>query len=285
MAGWDDTPPTKTDKDAQASHFAFNQFSAAFATDAPISASKFGREKLSFDDWSAPPVYALDEHASNKPTLFVGNLSWTITSEALFARLGGIGSVVACEVKRNGRGQSKGFALATFQSEEAAQRAIAEFHGAVLEGRRLVVRPDQSEGDRQRAALGLPRPSAVAPSARIFVGNVWFSVVGAHRSWATYPSRRRNAQVFRDASRVFEDAGVGARRAALAVDASGQSRGYGLVRFKNAEAAEKALAALEGLEIGGRPARCKVDERPDDDAARAAAAAAAAKARLDGSPS
>ncbi len=84
-----------------------------------------------------PPVYALDEHASNKPTLFVGNLSWTITSEALFARLGGIGSVVACEVKRNGRGQSKGFALATFQSEEAAQRAIAEFHGAVLEGRRL----------------------------------------------------------------------------------------------------------------------------------------------------
>ena len=269
MAGWDDTPPTKTDKDAQASHFAFNQFSAAFATDAPISASKFGREKRSFDDWSAPPVYALDEHASNKPTLFVGNLSWTITSEALFARLGGIGSVVACEVKRNGRGQSKGFALATFQSEEAAQRAIAEFHGAVLEGRRLVVRPDQSEGDRQRAkaALALPRPSAVAPSARIFVGNVPF------------------ATTQEEFARVFEDAGVGARRAALAVDASGQSRGYGLVRFKNAEAAEKALAALEGLEIGGRPARCKVDERPDDDAARAAAAAAAAKARLDGSPS
>ena len=267
MAGWDDTPPGK-DKDAQASHFAFNQFSAAFAADAPFSSGKFGREKRSFDDWSAPPVYALDEHASNKPTLFVGNLSWTITSEALFARLGGIGSVVACEVKRNGRGQSKGFALATFQSEEAAQRAIAEFHGAVLEGRRLVVRPDQSEGDRQRAALALPRPSAVAPSsARIFVGNVPF------------------ATTQEEFARVFEDAGVGARRAALAVDASGQSRGYGLVRFKNAEAAEKALAALEGLEIGGRPARCKVDERPDDDAARAAAAAAAAKARLDGSPS
>ena len=107
----------------------------------------------------------------------------------------------------------------------------------------------------------------------------------------TAPSTRRlYAQVpfattQEEFARVFEEAGVGARRAALAVDASGQSRGYGLVRFKNAEAAEKALAALEGLEIGGRPARCKVDERPDDDAARAAAAAAAAKARLDGSPS
>ena len=154
MAGWDDTPPGK-DKDTQASHFAFNQFSAAFATDAPISASKFGREKRSFDDWSAPPVYALDEHASNKPTLFVGNLSWTITSEALFARLGGIGSVVACEVKRNGRGQSKGFALATFQSEEAAQRAIAEFHGAVLEGRRLVVRPDHEPAALEHRAVEL----------------------------------------------------------------------------------------------------------------------------------
>ena len=103
-----------------------------------------------------------------------------------------------------------------------------------------MVRPDQSEGDRQRAALGLPRPSAVAPSARIFVGN--------NVPFATTQE---------EFARVFEDAGVGARRAALAVDASGQSRGYGLVRFKNAEAAEKALAALEGLEIGGRPARCR----------------------------
>ena len=209
MAGWDDTPPTK-DKDAQASHFAFNQFSAAFATDAPISASKFGREKLSFDDWSAPPVYALDEHASNKPTLFVGNLSWTITSEALFARLGGIGSVVACEVKRNGRGQSKGFALATFQSEEAAQRAIAEFHGAVLEGRRLVVRPDQSEGDRQRAALGSSaafRGGAVV--ARIFVGNVWFTSIA--RGDARTPRDRASTRTHRFRRRARASA-RGARR-------------------------------------------------------------------------
>ena len=155
MAGWDVTPPGK-DKDAQASHFAFNQFSAAFATDAPISASKFGREKRSFDDWSAPPVYALDEHASNKPTLFVGNLSWTITSEALFARLGGIGSVVACEVKRNGKGQSKGFALATFQSEEAAQRpSLDELAQLVMASATPSTEEVQSEAElesRRRAA-------------------------------------------------------------------------------------------------------------------------------------
>ena len=148
-------------------------------------------------------------------------MAWTITSEALFAKLGGIGSVVACEVKRNGKGQSKGFALATFQSEEASQRAIAEFHGVVLEGRRLSVRPDAAERDRPRE----PKSTKIAPSARVFVGNVPF------------------ATTQEEFARVFEDAAVGARRAALAVDASGQSRGYGLVRFKNAEAAAEAAAS------------------------------------------
>lgn len=246
-------------EDAQATHFAFNSLATNHA---PFSAKRFGKEKRSFDDWSAPPVYALDEN-EDKPTLFISNLAWTITSEALFAKLGGIGSVVACEVKRNGKGQSKGFALATFQSEEASQRAIAEFHGAVLEGRRLSVRPDAAERDRPRE----PKSTKIAPSARVFVGNVPF------------------ATTQEEFARVFEDAAVGARRATLAVDASGQSRGYGLVRFKNAEAAAEALGALQGLEIGGRPVRCKADERPDDDCARAAAAAAAARARLDGIPS
>ena len=154
-------------EDAQATHFAFNSLATNHA---PFSAKRFGKEKRSFDDWSAPPVYALDEN-EDKPTLFITNLAWTITSEALFAKLGGIGSVVACEVKRNGKGQSKGFALATFQSEEASQRAIAEFHGVVLEGRRLSVRPDAAERDRPRE----PKSTKIAPSARVFVGNVPFA--------------------------------------------------------------------------------------------------------------
>ena len=246
MAGWDVTPPGK-DKDAQASH-SRSTSSARFATDAPISASKFGREKLSFDDWSAPPVYALDEHASNKPTLFVGNLSWTITSSSSSRGSGH-------RLRRRLRGQAQrpgpveGLALATFQSEEAVA-AIAEFHGAVLEGRRLVVRPDQSEGDRQRAALafrGLPR---------------W-----RRRRRASSWGNRTLRDDARGVRARLRGRGRGARRAALG-STRRASRAAGLVRFKNAEAAEKRAGRAGGLEIGGRPARCKLDERPDDDAAR-----------------
>ena len=162
-------------------------------------------------------------------TLYVGNVAWGVTSDQLLELFGGIGNVICCEVKRDSKGQSKGFALVTFRSEGFAEVAIAKFNGFVHEGRKLVVRPDQAEVDRSDCLPGL-----VAPSARVFVGNVPF------------------ATTQEEFARVFEDAGVDAQGATLSVASDQSSRGHGFVRFKDEAAAAAALDALQGLEIGGR---------------------------------
>lgn len=212
-------------------HFPFNKHSEAFSA---------------FDNSLILPSYLLEDsptHAASgehHPKLFVGNLSWTVTSEQLFAYLGGIGSVVSCEVARNRAGQSKGFGLAVFQSPSAATHAIAVFHDRSMDGRKLVVRRDTDAADRPRGPpknRGAPPP----PSDRVFCGNVPFSATQA------------------DFAAKF--AGSGAVDAALAVDAAGTSRGYGIVLFASIEDAAGAVARFDGSPLGGRPMRCKFDEK------------------------
>ncbi len=53
---------------------------------------------------------------------------------------------------------------------------------------------------------------------------------------------------------------VGAiERAEIAADVSGRSRGYGTVRYASTEAADAAVATLNGAEFEGRAVTVKVD--------------------------
>ena len=106
------------------------------------------------------------------------------------------------------------------------------------------MRPDAPQKDRPKGDSRAARRSA--RSARVFVGNVPF---------ATTPTAFAAA---------FDARGVGARRAALAVDAVGRSRGYGLVTFDDEGAADRAIDALAGLEIDGRPVRLKHDDMAEN---------------------
>ena len=71
--------------------------------------------------------------------VFVGNLPWSIRTEALSAFLTELGftyrSVKVIEDKDTGR--SRGFAFVEFDTPQAAAEAIAELTGVVCEGRTL----------------------------------------------------------------------------------------------------------------------------------------------------
>ena len=54
-------------------------------------------------------------------------------------------------------------------------------------------------------------------------------------------------------------AASGARDASLAVDATGRSRGYGIVAFHSVEDARDAVVAFDGVMVDGRPMRCRLD--------------------------
>lgn len=83
--------------------------------------------------------------------LYVGNLSFSVTDEALkkaFSEFGEIEDATVIIDKFSRR--SKGFGFVTFKDDESAKKAIAEMNDKELEGRPLKVNEakPREEGDR-----------------------------------------------------------------------------------------------------------------------------------------
>lgn len=72
--------------------------------------------------------------------LYVGNLPYRASEEeltALFSRAGAVDNVQV--MKDNVTGRARGFAFVEMATDEAAQKAIEQFHQYQMEGRALVV--------------------------------------------------------------------------------------------------------------------------------------------------
>ncbi|GAB6059949.1 RNA recognition motif domain-containing protein [Desulfonatronum parangueonense] len=83
--------------------------------------------------------------------LYVGNLSYSVTEDALhslFAEAGAVQSVAL--IKDRDTGRSKGFAFVEMNSTDDAQKAIEQFHGKDFEGRPLTVNIARPREDRPR---------------------------------------------------------------------------------------------------------------------------------------
>ena len=72
--------------------------------------------------------------------LYVGNLSYSVTSEVLEQMFLEFGTVVSAQVIQDREtGRSKGFGFVEMQSDDAAQRAISGMHEKEHDGRPLTV--------------------------------------------------------------------------------------------------------------------------------------------------
>lgn len=84
--------------------------------------------------------------------LYVGNLAYSVTSEALeqmFLEFGAVASAQVIEDRDTGR--SKGFGFVEMESDDAAQRAISGMHEKDCGGRALTVneaKPREAGGAR-----------------------------------------------------------------------------------------------------------------------------------------
>jgi len=91
--------------------------------------------------------------------IYVGNLSYNITEEALRQAFEAFGQVSSASViKDKFSGQSKGFGFVEMPSKDEAESAIREMNGKEMEGRTLNVneaRP-RSEDHRGRGAGSRP---------------------------------------------------------------------------------------------------------------------------------
>jgi RNA recognition motif-containing protein len=90
------------------------------------------------------------EHTSNMGNrLYVGNLSFNTTQASLEAAFGAVGDVreVAMPTDRE-TGQFRGFAFVTMGTAQAANTAIAQLNGAMLDGRAIKVNEAQERPQR-----------------------------------------------------------------------------------------------------------------------------------------
>jgi RNA recognition motif-containing protein len=84
---------------------------------------------------------------SNK--LYVGNLSFRVTSEDLQDYFAGAGEVASANIVMDREtGRSRGFGFVEMANEDAANAAIAQFNGQEFDGRNMVVNEARPREDR-----------------------------------------------------------------------------------------------------------------------------------------
>ena len=85
--------------------------------------------------------------------LYVGNLSFRVTSEDLQEYFGAAGAVESANVVFDREtGRSRGFGFVEMASEDEATAAISQFNGQEYDGRNLVVNEARPREDRPRSS-------------------------------------------------------------------------------------------------------------------------------------
>ncbi|CAN6586720.1 unnamed protein product [Malus baccata var. baccata] len=180
---------------------------------------------------------------SDAGRLYVGNLPYNLTSTQLAEVFGEAGTVVFSEIIYDRvTDRSRGFGFVTMSTVEEAQDAIRMFDGSQIGGRTVKVNFPEVPIGGEREMLGPNRPRT---GFKVYIDS-------PHKVYAGNLSWGLTSQGLKDA---FEDQPglLGAK--VIYERVSGRSRGFGFVTFETNEAAESAVAAMNGVEVDGRPLR------------------------------
>ncbi|PKI43732.1 hypothetical protein CRG98_035879 [Punica granatum] len=93
--------------------------------------------RVNFSDKPKPkePLYPETDHK-----LFVGNLSWSVTSESLTKAFQEYGNVVGARVLYDGEtGRSRGYGFVCYETRSEMETALESLNGVELEGRAMRV--------------------------------------------------------------------------------------------------------------------------------------------------
>ncbi|KAJ3148434.1 hypothetical protein HDU89_004765 [Geranomyces variabilis] len=203
--------------------------------------------------------------------LFVGNLPFTVQWQELKDLFREAGSVLRADVAVDASGRSRGYGQVLMATVEEAQAAIEQLKGRDVGGRAIEVREDKfaASGNHQprhneqqqqqqqqqgegagaggfagaRNGGGFAPAGVAAPGTQVFVGNLPFS------------SR------WQDLKDIFRAIGLNPIHADVMVDnATGRSKGFGIVRFQTPEEAQRAVDEVNGTELQGRNVNVRLDK-------------------------
>lgn len=203
------------------------------------------------DEAAAEPGTTATANATTTGSMkvYVGNLSWSVTSNDLSAHMGTTGcKVVSANVLSSSSGRSRGCGIVQFASADDAGKAILTLNDTDLMGRDIFVREDREDKQHQQGSVSAAAGSAggakadaaaaaggtggSTSSTRLYVGNLAYSVRWQHLK-----------DFFRQAGNVVY--------AEVMTEGNGRSKGCGIVEFETAEEAEEAKK-LSDEELNGR---------------------------------
>lgn len=190
--------------------------------------------------------------------VFVGNLAWSVTSQELQDHLAPSGGVLHADVLSLPNGRSKGSGVVTFDTEDAAARAIQDMTDTELNGRLIWLREFREEAKTNTAPYQQPGAqestgfdrSAAPADCNVHVGNLPWST--------TTPALRELCEEFGEL-----------QHAEVVFGRDGRSRGYGAVVFCSPEDASRCIDGLHGTMIEGRDLTVRISKPRGDRPRRA----------------
>ncbi|KAI8506082.1 Polyadenylate-binding protein 4 [Branchiostoma belcheri] len=157
--------------------------------------------------------------------VFIKNLDKSIDNKAIYDTFSAFGNILSCKVAQDETGSSKGFGFVHFETQEAADEAMAKVNGMMLNGKKVYVGRFVPRSERL-AAMG----EAQKRFTNIYVKNF---------------GDKWDDDKLRDA---FEKYGK-VVSAKVMTDDIGHSRGFGFVSYEEPDSAGKACEEMNDMEV------------------------------------
>jgi len=187
-------------------------------------------DALNYTPLNGKPVRIMWSHRdpsfrkSGVGNIFIKNLDKSIDNKALHDTFSAFGRILSCKVATDANAQSKGYGFVHFETQEAAELAIAKVNGMMIEDKIVYVGPFLKRTDR--------------PQGKELYTNVYIKNLAPE---VTDDELTKIVTEFGDITSCV-----------IMKDDKGNSKGFGFVNFKEPEAAAKAVDTLQGKEHKGK---------------------------------
>jgi len=157
--------------------------------------------------------------------IFIKNLDRSIDNKIMYDTFSTFGNILSCKVANDEEGNSKGYGFVHFESEEAANNAIAKVNGMLLNGKKVFVGRFVPRKEREKQ---------MGEKAKRFT-NVYVKNFGED-----IDDDEKLKEYFSKFGHVVS--------AKIMNDDGGKHKGFGFVSFEEPEMAEMAVESMNGKE-------------------------------------
>lgn len=161
--------------------------------------------------------------------IFVKSLEKSIDNKSLYDTFSQFGNILSCKVATDDSGNSLGHGFVHFETPEAAQAAIDQVNGKLLEGRKVYV--GKFLNKREREAAG----HVNKVFTNVYVKNIDESI-------CTEEELRNLFSEFGEITSVH-----------IATDDDDKPRGFAFINFSSPEMAHRAVEGMNNKEVSGKP--------------------------------